>query len=53
VRIREVIRMARHRERTIKVNPPLPHPPVREPPHRGLADLPGGPPQTGAMVKDP
>jgi hypothetical protein len=53
VRIREIIRMARHRERIIQLRPRLPQPPFAELPDRGLPELPKEIPQTGAMMKNP
>jgi hypothetical protein len=50
VRVREIIRMARYRERMIHVKPRLPRAPYKQLPHRALPDLPGETPQTGTML---
>jgi hypothetical protein len=53
VRVRELIRLTRYRERTLPVKPRLPQGPYKELPQRGLPDLGRETPQTGTMMKDP
>jgi hypothetical protein len=53
VRVREVIRMARYRERMFQLKPRLPQAPDTELPQRGLPERAREIPQTGSMLKDP